>query len=81
MKKAFKSLLLAFTTMIVSTVAFAQVTTSSISGRVVDQSGDLSVDRGEMASDAHFLHDSERILVCQVLYSGDPIIYALSMIR
>ena len=40
MKKAFKSLLLAFTTLIVSTVAYAQVTTSALSGRVVDQNGE-----------------------------------------
>jgi len=39
MRKAFKSLLLAFTTLIAGTVAYAQVTTSAISGRVVDQAG------------------------------------------
>ena len=40
MRKAFKSLLLAFTTLIAGTVAYAQVTTSSLSGRVVDQNGE-----------------------------------------
>ena len=40
MRNAFKSLLLAFTTLIVSTVAYAQVTTSALSGQVVDQSGE-----------------------------------------
>ena len=40
MNKAFKSILLAFTTLIAGTVAFAQVTTSSLSGRVVDQAGE-----------------------------------------
>ena len=40
MRNAFKSLLLAFTTLIAGTVAFAQVTTSSLSGRVVDQAGE-----------------------------------------
>ena len=40
MRKAFKSLLLAFTTLIAGTVAYAQVTTSSLSGRVVDQAGE-----------------------------------------
>ena len=40
MRKAFKSLLLAFTTLIAGTVAYAQVTTSSLSGRVVDQTGE-----------------------------------------
>ena len=39
MRKAFKSLLLAFTTLIAGTVAYAQVTTSALSGRVVDQAG------------------------------------------
>ncbi len=39
MKKFFKTVLLAVTTMIVSTVAYAQVTTSSLSGVVADQSG------------------------------------------
>ncbi len=40
MRNAFKSLLLAFTTLIAGTVAYAQVTTSSLSGRVVDQAGE-----------------------------------------
>jgi hypothetical protein len=40
MKKAFKSLLLAFAMLIAGTVAFAQVTTSALSGRVLDQNGE-----------------------------------------
>ena len=40
MRKAFISLLLAFTTLIAGTVAYAQVTTSAISGIVVDQAGE-----------------------------------------
>ena len=40
MRNAFKSLMLAFTTLIAGTVAYAQVTTSSLSGRVVDQNGE-----------------------------------------
>jgi len=40
MRNAFKSLLLAFTTLIAGTVAYAQVTTSALSGRVVDQAGE-----------------------------------------
>ncbi len=40
MRKALKSLLLAFTTLIAGTVAYAQVTTSALSGRVVDQNGE-----------------------------------------
>ncbi len=40
MKNAFKSLLLAFITMFAGTLAFAQVTTSALSGRVVDQNGE-----------------------------------------
>ena len=39
MRNAFKSFLLAFTMLFAGIVAFAQVTTSAISGRVVDQSG------------------------------------------
>jgi hypothetical protein len=40
MKQAFKSLSLAFITMFAGIVAFAQVTTSSLSGSVVDQNGE-----------------------------------------
>ena len=40
MKQALKSLSLAFITMFAGIVAFAQVTTSSLSGRVVDQNGE-----------------------------------------
>jgi len=40
MKNAFKSLLLAFTTMFAGVVCFAQVTTSTLQGRVVDQNGE-----------------------------------------
>ena len=39
MRNAFKSLLLTCITMLVGIVAFAQVTTSSMSGRVSDQTG------------------------------------------
>mgnify|MGYP002622869141 CR=1 FL=1 len=49
MKKAFKSLLLAFTTLIAGTVAYAQVTTSALSGRVVDQNGDPVVGAAVLA--------------------------------
>ena len=40
MRNAFKSLLLAFGALIAGTVAYAQVTTSALSGQVVDQSGE-----------------------------------------
>ncbi len=40
MKNAFKSLVLAGIAMLVGIVAFAQVTTSSLAGRVVDQNGE-----------------------------------------
>ncbi|MCR5758834.1 MAG: carboxypeptidase regulatory-like domain-containing protein [Bacteroidales bacterium] len=40
MKTALKSFLLAFITMFAGTVAFAQVTTSALQGRVVDQNGE-----------------------------------------
>ncbi|MBR6306297.1 MAG: TonB-dependent receptor [Bacteroidales bacterium] len=40
MKNAFKSFLLAFTTLIAGVSAFAQVTTSTLQGRVVDQAGE-----------------------------------------
>ena len=42
MRKALKSLLLAFTTLIAGTVAFAQVTTSSISGQVTAKDGNVA---------------------------------------
>ena len=50
MKKAFKSLLLAFTTLFVSIVAYSQVTTSSLSGRVVDQSGEPVIGAAVLAT-------------------------------
>ncbi len=49
MRKALKSLLLAFTTLIVGTVAYAQVTTSALSGRVVDQHGEPVVGAAVLA--------------------------------
>ncbi len=49
MKKAFKSLSLAFITMFASIVAFAQVTTSSLSGIVVDQNGEPVIGAAVMA--------------------------------
>ena len=39
MKNAFKSLMLTCMTMLVSVIAFAQVTTSSMSGRITDEAG------------------------------------------
>ncbi|MBP5374662.1 MAG: TonB-dependent receptor [Bacteroidales bacterium] len=43
MRKAFKSLLLAFTTLFAGTVAYAQVTTSAVSGRIKDASGEDAI--------------------------------------
>ena len=49
MRNAFKSLLLAFTTLFAGAVCFAQVTTSALSGRVVDQSGEPVIGAAVMA--------------------------------
>jgi len=49
MRKALKSILLAFTTLIAGTVAYAQVTTSALSGRVVDQKGEPVVGAAVLA--------------------------------
>ena len=49
MKQAFKSLALAFITMFAGIVAFAQVTTSSLAGRVVDQYGEPVIGAAVMA--------------------------------
>ncbi len=49
MKQAFKSLLLAFITMFAGAVAYAQVTTSALSGRVVDQNGEPVIGAAVMA--------------------------------
>ncbi len=43
MKKLFKTLLLAVTTLIASSVAFAQVTTSSLGGKITDESGETVI--------------------------------------
>ena len=43
MRKAFKSILLAFTMMFAGSVAYSQVTTSSLAGHVVDQNGESVV--------------------------------------
>ena len=43
MRNAFKSLLLAFTTLIAGTVAYAQVTTSSLSGIITDEKGETVI--------------------------------------
>ena len=43
MRNAFKSLLLAFTTLIAGTVAYAQVTTSSLGGKIVDDKGEAAI--------------------------------------
>ena len=42
MRNAFKSLLLAFTTLIAGTVAYAQVTTASIGGRISAADGNVA---------------------------------------
>ena len=43
MKNAFKSLLLALTMLMAGTVAFAQVTTASLGGRIVDTKGETII--------------------------------------
>ena len=43
MKQSIKCLLIAFATMFVSAVAFAQVTTSALSGRIVDVNGEAVI--------------------------------------
>ena len=50
MKTAFKSLLLAFTMLIAGTVAFAQVTTSALSGRVTESNGDAVIGAAVLAT-------------------------------
>ena len=50
MKNAFKSLLLAFTMMFAGVVAIAQVTTSALSGRVVDASGEPVIGAAVLAT-------------------------------
>ena len=50
MRKAFKSLLLACMAMCAGVVAFAQVTTSSLDGRVVDQNGEAVIGAAVIAT-------------------------------
>ena len=50
MKNAFKSILLAFTMLIAGTVAFAQVTTASLGGRIVDTKGETIIGAAVVAT-------------------------------
>ena len=50
MKKFFKVVLLTVTTMIVSTVAYAQVTTSSLSGKITDEKGETVIGAAVIAT-------------------------------
>ena len=50
MRNAFKSILLAVTTLIAGTVAFAQVTTSSLGGRIVDEKGETIIGAAVIAT-------------------------------
>ena len=50
MKNAFKSLLLAITMMMTGTVAFAQVTTASLGGRIVDTKGETIIGAAVVAT-------------------------------
>ena len=50
MKKAFKSVLLAFTSLIVSTVTYAQVTTSSLGGKITDDKGETIIGAAVIAT-------------------------------
>ena len=50
MRNAFKSILLAVTALIAGTVAFAQVTTSSLGGRIVDDKGETIIGAAVIAT-------------------------------
>ena len=50
MRNAFKSLMLAFTTLIAGTVAYAQVTTSSLSGIITDEKGETVIGAAVVAT-------------------------------
>lgn len=50
MRNAFKSLLLAFTTLIAGTVAYAQVTTASLSGVITDEKGETVIGAAVVAT-------------------------------
>ena len=50
MKNAFKSLLLALTMLMAGTVAFAQVTTASLGGRIVDTKGETIIGAAVVAT-------------------------------
>ena len=50
MRNAFKSILLAITTMIAGTVAYAQVTTASLGGRIVDTKGETIIGAAVVAT-------------------------------
>ena len=50
MKNAFKSLLLVVTMLMAGTVAFAQVTTASLGGRIVDTKGETIIGAAVVAT-------------------------------
>ena len=78
MRKAFKSMLLAVVTMIAGTVAYAQVTTASLGGRIVDTKGETIIGAAVVATHTPSgttygaVTNSEGLYAIQGMRTGGP---------
>ncbi len=84
MRKALKSILLAFTTLIAGSVAYAQVTTASLNGRITDQKGETVIGAAVVATHTPSgtiygaITNSDGRYVLQGMRTGGPYVVEVS---